>query len=58
MVDVEDPTRLGTRKHGEYSDAYSFEIGRSIRLIYRVNFRSKTIELVAVGSHKEVYGKD
>jgi addiction module RelE/StbE family toxin len=54
----DDPTRLGTRKRGSYSDAYSYEIGSSIRLIYRVDFRNRIIEFVAVGSHKDVYGRD
>ena len=53
-----DPAKLGIRKCGEYSDAYAYDVGRSIRLIYRVNFKNLTIELLAIGSHKEVYGKD
>ena len=58
MQNADDPAELGTRKHGEYSNAYSFEIGVSIRLIYSVDFENKIIKLIALGSHKEVYGKD
>lgn len=58
LEDSDNPAKLGIRKHGPYSDAYSYEIGKSIRLIYKVNFTAKTIEFVSVGSHKEVYGKD
>lgn len=58
LENADDPVKLGTRKHGPYSDAYSYERGKSIRLIYRVDFDNKTIEFVTVGSHKEVYGKD
>lgn len=53
-----DPVALGIRKHGEYSDAYSYEIGASIRLIYNVDLENKIIKLIAIGSHKEVYGND
>jgi mRNA-degrading endonuclease RelE of RelBE toxin-antitoxin system len=45
----DNPAALGTRKHGSYSDAYSYEIGRSIRMIYRVDSAGGTIEFVAVG---------
>lgn len=55
---ADNPAQLGTRKRGSYSDAYSYEIGKSIRLIYRVNFDSMTLEFVAIGTHKEVYGSD
>lgn len=58
LASVEDPTVLGTRKRGEYSDAYSYEIGLSIRLIYSVDFKNRIIKLVAIGSHKDVYGTD
>ena len=55
---ADSPAQLGTRKHGSYYDAYSYKIGKSIRLIYRVNFDNVTIEFVAIGTHKEVYGND
>lgn len=58
LVNAEDPTALGTRKRGEYSGVYSYEIGKSVRLIYSVDFKNKIIRLVAVGTHKEVYGSD
>jgi hypothetical protein len=45
-------------KHDSYLDAYSYEIGKSIRMIYRVDSANRTTEFVAVESHNEVYGKD
>lgn len=58
LANSDNPASLGSRKRGSFSDAYSYDIGKSVRIIYRVNFNNKVIVLVAVGSHKEVYGKD
>jgi mRNA-degrading endonuclease RelE of RelBE toxin-antitoxin system len=44
-----------TRKHGR---VYTLRLSKSYRLAYRVYFREKIIEMVSVGDHKEVYGKD
>jgi addiction module RelE/StbE family toxin len=55
-----DPRRLAdenivTRRHGR---VYTLRLSKSYRLAYRVYFREKIIEIVSVGDHKEVYGKD
>jgi mRNA-degrading endonuclease RelE of RelBE toxin-antitoxin system len=51
---AKDPRRVG-----KYEDngCYSYRLTKSSRLIYRVFVREKAIQLVAVGDHKEVYGK-
>lgn len=47
------------RKLGKYKDngCYSYRLTKSSRLIYRVYYQQKVIQLVSVGDHKEVYGK-
>jgi len=48
----DDPRRLGYRKIGKWKGVYSNEIGRKIRILYRVRFKDKTIVLLDVGTHK------
>lgn len=60
LSDSSDPRRLAdenvvTRRHGR---VYTLRLSKSYRLAYRVYFREKIIEMVSVGDHKEVYGKD
>jgi mRNA-degrading endonuclease RelE of RelBE toxin-antitoxin system len=60
LVDSQDPRRLAdenvvTRRHGR---VYTLRLSKSYRLAYRVYFGEKILELVSVGDHKEVYGKD
>jgi mRNA-degrading endonuclease RelE of RelBE toxin-antitoxin system len=47
------------RRVGKYEDngCYSYRLTKSSRLIYRVFRGERVIQLVAVGDHKEVYGK-
>jgi mRNA-degrading endonuclease RelE of RelBE toxin-antitoxin system len=55
----EDPTFAATFKKGtKYGHVYVTELSSSYRLAYTVNYNTKTIEIVRVGDHKEVYGKD
>jgi mRNA-degrading endonuclease YafQ of YafQ-DinJ toxin-antitoxin module len=37
---------------------YAYELGHDDRMIYRVDYDKRTIELVRVGDHKMTYGKD
>jgi mRNA-degrading endonuclease RelE of RelBE toxin-antitoxin system len=60
LGDSSDPRKLAnenviTKKHGR---VYTIRLSKSYRLAYRVYFRENILELVSVGDHKEVYGKD
>jgi mRNA-degrading endonuclease RelE of RelBE toxin-antitoxin system len=60
LGDSSDPRRLAdenvlTRRHGR---VYTLRLSKSYRLAFRVYFRERILELVIVGDHKEVYGKD
>ena len=58
--DSSDPRNIAdenvlTRRHGK---VYTLRLSKSYKLAYRVYFRERIIEIVSVGDHKEVYGKD
>jgi addiction module RelE/StbE family toxin len=52
LVGSEDPRKLGHRLHGRWDGYYSYEVGLQYRIIYRVDFAAKVIELMAAGTHK------
>ncbi|MGQ9719678.1 MAG: type II toxin-antitoxin system RelE family toxin [Nitrososphaerales archaeon] len=52
LMSSDDPRKLGYRKIGRWEGAYSYEIGRKIRILYRVRFEDKTILFLDVGHHK------
>ncbi len=54
----EDPGKIGLPKKGHWSGYYAYNLGRSHRLIYKVLYKEKIVLIVAVGDHKQVYGKD
>jgi addiction module RelE/StbE family toxin len=54
----EEPTKMGRPKKGVWHGYYSYDLGRSHRLIYRVFPKEKIIQIAAIGDHKQVYGKD
>lgn len=56
LVKSENPTKLGDYKQSLKVCAYNLD--KSNRIIYSVDFVNNTIELRRVGSHKQVYGKD
>ncbi len=53
-----DPRReLNAHKlKGKLEGKYSCYLGWDIRLVYEIDDKNKEIVVVAVGSHKEVYG--
>ncbi len=58
LANSDDPRTLGTFKRGKRYAAYYYELDRSFRLVYQVINEEMIILLLAVGDHKEVYGKD
>ncbi len=59
LASDEHPRKFGefvpTRKHGK---CWTTRLTQSCRLVYRVCEDTMTIQLVSVGDHKEIYGKD
>lgn len=54
----ESPERLGNLKTGPLGGVYAYNLTKSIRLLYLVDYNTRTIKLIDIGDHKEVYGKD
>lgn len=55
IANSDDPTKFGKFKPS--LKVYAYELGRSERILYDVNFAGKIITLFRVGDHKDVYGK-
>jgi addiction module RelE/StbE family toxin len=51
-----NPLELGIYKSS--MKAFSYKIDKSYRILYNVRFNDGIIELIRVGDHKQVYGKD
>lgn len=51
-----DPAILG--KYKKHAAAFAYEIGRSDRLLYRLDRSRNEIVLLRVCDHKSVYGRD
>jgi len=56
LADSDNPSKLGEYKPS--IKAYAYVLDRSNRILYNVRFRDNVIELIRVGSLKQVYGKD
>ena len=59
LENTQDPKTLGELKgNKKYGRCFVADVSSSCRLAYRINVSERTILLVRVGDHKEVYGKD
>ncbi len=56
LVKSENPTKLGDYKPS--LKVYAYNLDKSNRIIYTVDFSNNIIELRRVGTHKQAYGKD
>lgn len=50
------PESLGVYKPS--MEVYAYELSHGDRIIFKVSYDNHTIELVRVGDHKMIYGKD
>lgn len=56
LADAQRPESLGIYKLS--MRVYAYELGHGDRIIFKVSYDKCTIELVRVGDHKMIYGKD
>lgn len=56
LANLDNPTKLGEFKQS--LQVYAYNLDRSNRIIYTVDFKGKVIKLRRVGDHKMSYGKD
>jgi len=52
LSNAEDPRTLGEAKYGKWKGAYSYDIGRQYRILYAVDFKTRSVILLNVGTHK------
>lgn len=53
-----NPNSLGKKKHTKYGVCYTVRLNDSYRLAYISHHATHRIEIIRVGDHKDVYGKD
>ncbi|NOJ27568.1 MAG: hypothetical protein DA330_06115 [Nitrososphaera sp.] len=58
LANSNDPRKLGKEKQGNLKGNFTYEIGRTYRLLYKMNLDEKKIILLRYGTYKQVYGKD
>ena len=56
LSSAEYPQRLGQFKKS--FRVFAYRVSDNCRIIYNVKYDNKIIELIRVGDHKAVYGKD
>ncbi|MDF2738499.1 MAG: hypothetical protein K0S93_2360 [Nitrososphaeraceae archaeon] len=54
----EFPNKIGDKKITKYGEIFTIDVNDSYRLAFSVDFLTKTITIIRLGDHKEVYGKD
>ena len=53
-----DPTKIGERKHGLYSNCYGIHITKNHSLVYIYMSKEDLVILVDLDDHKNLYGRD
>jgi len=56
LVLSENPGSLGEYK--KHMKVFAYELGKKLRVIYDLDFKSHTLGFIRVGYHKDVYGDD
>jgi mRNA-degrading endonuclease RelE of RelBE toxin-antitoxin system len=55
---ADDPRLLGDLKHGRFQNSFSKHLTKSHSLIYYVDFQKRTVFLIDLDDHKNLYGRD
>ena len=53
-----NPEDVGIRKKGKYRHCVGVHITKSVVLVYRIDQAARRIDLLSMGDHKMVYGRD
>ena len=54
----ENPEAEGVRKKGRHRHCIGTHLTKSVVLVYRINHAAHRIDLLDMGDHKTVYGRD
>lgn len=49
---------MGVPKRGKYRGCLGTHITKSVVIVYRIDYNARRIDLLKMGDHKIVYGKD
>ncbi|NOJ27707.1 MAG: hypothetical protein DA330_06835 [Nitrososphaera sp.] len=58
MIELEDPGAIGSWKKTKYGSAFVTNLNDSYRLSFLIHREYRIIQVLRVGDHKQVYGKD
>ena len=53
-----DPARLGQRKTGRYRHCFGCHLTKSVTLIFTLSHKDRTVYILDIGDHKELYMRD
>ncbi len=55
---VEDPARMGRQKTGKYKNCFGYHLTKSVSMIYKLSHSNRTVYVLDIGDHKELYMRD
>lgn len=58
MIELEDPSKIGIWKKTRYGPAFVVDLNDSYRLSFLIHREHRIIQVLRIGDHKQVYGKD
>jgi mRNA-degrading endonuclease RelE of RelBE toxin-antitoxin system len=58
LKNADDPVSLGELKHGFYKNCIGKHLTKSHSLIYYIDYSKKTVWLIDLDDHKNLYGRD
>lgn len=58
MARSDNPASMGVPKKGRYGGCLGTSITKSVVLVYRIDYAARRIDLLDMGDHKRVYGRD
>lgn len=58
LANADDPRKLGDPKQGRFRQCFGKHMTKSHSLIYYVDFERRTVYLIDLDDHKNLYGRD
>ena len=55
---AEDPALMGRPKTGKYKNCFGCHLTKSVSMIYKLSRDNRTVYVLDVGDHKELYMRD
>lgn len=58
LENSDNPAALGVPKKGRYDGCFGTHIAKPVVVVYRIDYPARRIDLLGMGDHKTVYGRD